>query len=149
MKGTVIMGIIALIGLIGMVVAAAFLIFSEKLSKVKVFVLVTLMIFGLGTSVTAATHFRNETNQAKVTVLKDAGVPELTKYFESNVGMSDIVYNKETKKLIITTNEYPSAENIANMDKNLSKNSKIKSVEFASASQRKQASHIVVIIHLK
>ena len=140
---------IALLGIFGMIVTAFWLVCSEKLSKVKAIMLVTLLIFCAGVSVAAGIHYKNKVNQTKTTVLKDAGVPELTQYFESTVGMSDIVYNKETKKLIIDTNEYSSAENIDNIDKKLAKNSKIKSVEFTATGERKQETRIVVIIHLK
>lgn len=50
---------------------------------------------------------------------------------------------------MIDTNESSDSENITNIDAKLAKNSKIKSVDFTSAGQRKQDSYMVVIIKLK
>ena len=90
-----------------------------------------------------------ERTQNRINTIKEAGVPELADYFQSTVGMSNVSYSKDTKTLVIDTNESSDSENITNIDAKLAKNSKIKSVDFTSAGQRKQDSYMVVIIKLK
>lgn len=96
------------------------------------------------------TYQRKEraTESAKVeAVLKDANLSELQDYFVNKLGADDIAYNKETKKVIIDTNESSQVNEIAAIDKELAKNDKIKSVEFTRAGGK--GGLIILIINLK
>lgn len=81
------------------------------------------------------------------TIFKETGLSDLQSYFENDLGIDDITYNKETKKIIIDTNESSYAENIAKIDKRLAKNDNIKSVEFTRAGGK--GGLIILIINLK
>lgn len=81
------------------------------------------------------------------TIFKETGLSDLQSYFENELGIDDITYNKETKKIIIDTNESSYAENIAKIDKRLAKNDNIKSVEFTRAGGK--GGLIILIINLK
>ena len=81
------------------------------------------------------------------TILKDANLSDLQGYFENELGIDDIAYNKETKKVIIDTNKDSYTDNIAKIDKKLAKNANIKSVDFAQTSGRGES--IILIINLK
>lgn len=89
-----------------------------------------------------------QTKSANIeTIFKETGLSDLQSYFENELGIDDITYNKETKKIIIDTNESSYAENIAAIDKELAKNAKIKSVEFTRAGGK--GGLIILIINLK
>lgn len=88
------------------------------------------------------------TKSAKVeTIFKETGLSDLQSYFENELGIDDIIYNKETKRIIIDTNESSSADTIAKIDDKLAKNDKIKSVEFTRADGK--GGLIILIINLK
>ena len=89
-----------------------------------------------------------QTKSAKVeTIFKETGLSDLQSYFENELGIDDIIYNKETKRIIIDTNESSSADTIAKIDDKLAKNDKIKSVEFTRADGK--GGLIILIINLK
>ena len=81
------------------------------------------------------------------TIFKETGLSDLQSYFENDLGIDDITYNKETKKIIIDTNESSYAENIAKIDKRLAENANIKSVNFTRAGGK--GGSIILIINLK
>lgn len=88
------------------------------------------------------------TKSAKVeTIFKETGLSDLQSYCENELGIDDIIYNKETKRIIIDTNESSSADTIAKIDDKLAKNDKIKSVEFTRADGK--GGLIILIINLK
>lgn len=80
-------------------------------------------------------------------ILKEANLSELQNYIINELGADDIAYNKETKKVIIDTNESSQVNEIAAIDKELAKNDKIKSVEFTRAGGK--GGLIILIINLK
>lgn len=80
-------------------------------------------------------------------ILKETHLSDSQSYFENELGVDDIVYNKESKKLIIDTGESSTAENIAKIDEKLAQNDKIKSVEFTRAGGK--GGLIILIINLK
>jgi len=116
--------------------------------KTDMFLSVLILIFMISAGV-AGVAADVERTQTHINTIQEAGVPELADYFQSTVGMSDVSYNKDTKTLVIDTTESSNSENIIDVDAKLAKNSKIKSVDFTSAGQRKQGTHMVVVIKLK
>ena len=109
---------------------------------------IVLMIFIMILPADAIGREREATESAKVkAVLKDANLSELQNYFINELDADDIVYNKETKKVIIHTNEGSQVDEIAAIDKELAKNDKIKSVEFTRAGGK--GGLIILIINLK
>ena len=116
--------------------------------KTDMFLSVLILIFMISAGV-AGVASDVERTQTHINTIQEAGVPELADYFQSTVGMSDVSYNKDTKTLVIDTTESSNSENIIDVDAKLAKNSKIKSVDFTSAGQRKQGTHMVVVIKLK
>lgn len=116
--------------------------------KTDMFLSVLILIFMISAGV-ASVAADVERTQTHINTIQEAGVPELADYFQSTVGMSDVSYNKDTKTLVIDTTESSNSENIIDVDAKLAKNSKIKSVDFTSAGQRKQGTHMVVVIKLK
>ena len=80
-------------------------------------------------------------------ILKEANLSDLQNYIINELGADDIAYNKETKKVIIDTSKSSYAENIAEIDKRLAKNDKIKSVEFTRADGK--GGPLILIINLK
>ena len=80
-------------------------------------------------------------------ILKEANLSDLQNYIINELGADDIAYNKETKKVIIDTNESSQVNEIAAIDKELAKNDKIKSVEFTRAGGK--GGLIILIINLK
>ena len=81
------------------------------------------------------------------TIFKETGLSDLQSYFKNDIGIDDIIYNKETKRIIIDTNESSSADTIAKIDDKLAKNDKIKSVEFTRADGK--GGPLILIINLK
>lgn len=116
--------------------------------KTDMFLSVLILIFMISAGV-AGVAADVERTQTHINTIQEAGVPELADYFQSTVGMSEVSYNKDTKTLVIDTTESSNSENIIDVDAKLAKNSKIKSVDFTSAGQRKQGTHMVVVIKLK
>ena len=116
--------------------------------KTDMFLSVLILIFMISAGVVGVAADVERT-QTHINTIQEAGVPELADYFQSTVGMSDVSYNKDTKTLVIDTTESSNSENIIDVDAKLAKNSKIKSVDFTSAGQRKQGTHMVVVIKLK
>ena len=109
---------------------------------------IILMLWLIIAPVSAISREREATESAKVeAVLKDANLSELQDYFVNKLGADDIAYNKETKKVIIDTNESSQVNEIAAIDKELAKNDKIKSVEFTRAGGK--GGLIILIINLK
>ena len=109
---------------------------------------IVFIIFLIIVSGTVYQREEKATESAKVeAVLKDANLSELQDYFVNKLGADDIVYNKETKKVIIDTNESSQVNEIAAIDKELAKNDKIKSVEFTRAGGK--GGLIILIINLK
>ena len=89
-----------------------------------------------------------QTKSANIeTIFKETGLSDLQSYFENELGIDNIIYNKETKRIIIDTNESSSADTIAKIDDKLAKNAKIKSVEFTRAGGK--GGLIILIINLK
>lgn len=109
---------------------------------------IALMFFIIIVPASVISREREATESAKVkAVLKDANLSELQDYFVNKLGADDIAYNKETKKVIIDTNESSQVNEIAAIDKELAKNDKIKSVEFTRAGGK--GGLIILIINLK
>ena len=109
---------------------------------------IALMFFIIIVPASVISREREATESAKVeAVLKDANLSELQDYFVNKLGADDIAYNKETKKVIIDTNESSQVNEIAAIDKELAKNAKIKSVEFTRAGGK--GGLIILIINLK
>lgn len=109
---------------------------------------IALMFFIIIVPASVISREREATESAKVeAVLKDANLSELQDYFVNKLGADDIAYNKETKKVIINTNESSQVNEIAAIDKELAKNNKIKSVEFTRAGGK--GGLIILIINLK
>lgn len=109
---------------------------------------IALMLFIIIVPASTISREREATESAKVeAVLKDANLSELQDYFVNKLGADDIVYNKETKKIIIDTSESSQVNEIAAIDKELAKNDKIKSVEFTRAGGK--GGLIILIINLK
>lgn len=109
---------------------------------------IALMFFIIIVPASVISREREATESAKVeAVLKDANLSELQDYFVNKLGADDIAYNKETKKVIIDTSKSSYAENIAEIDKRLAKNDKIKSVEFTRADGK--GGPLILIINLK
>lgn len=109
---------------------------------------IALMFFIIIVPASIISRERETTESAKVeAVLKDANLSELQDYFVNKLGADDIAYNKETKKVIIDTNESSQVNEIAAIDKELAKNDKIKSVEFTRAGGK--GGLIILIINLK
>lgn len=109
---------------------------------------IALMFFIIIVPASVISREREATESAKVeAVLKDANLSELQDYFVNKLGADDIAYNKETKKVIIDTNESSQVNEIASIDKELAKNDKIKSVEFTRAGGK--GGLIILIINLK
>lgn len=109
---------------------------------------IALMLFIIIAPASAIGREREAAESAKVeAVLKDANLSELQDYFVNELGADDIAYNKETKKVIIDTNESSQVNEIAAIDKELAKNDKIKSVEFTRAGGK--GGLIILIINLK
>ena len=109
---------------------------------------IALMFFIIIVPASVISREREATESAKVeAVLKDANLSGLQDYFVNKLGADDIAYNKETKKVIIDTNESSQVNEIAAIDKELAKNDKIKSVEFTRAGGK--GGLIILIINLK
>ena len=109
---------------------------------------IAFMLFIIIAPASVISREREATESAKVeAVLKDANLSELQDYFVNKLGADDIAYNKETKKVIIDTNESSQVNEIAAIDKELAKNDKIKSVEFTRAGGK--GGLIILIINLK
>ena len=109
---------------------------------------IAFMLFIIIMPASVISREREATESAKVeAVLKDANLSELKSYFINELGADDIAYNKETKKVIIDTNESSQVNEIAAIDKELAKNDKIKSVEFTRAGGK--GGLIILIINLK
>lgn len=109
---------------------------------------IILMLWLIIAPTSAISREREATESAKVeAVLKDANLSELQDYFVNKLGADDIAYNKETKKVIIDTNESSQVNEIAAIDKELAKNDKIKSVEFTRADGK--GGPLILIINLK
>ena len=140
--------IICMTSVMAAFVAGLVLALNKFSPKKDMFVSILILVF---TSIAGVAGVASDVERTlnRINTIKEAGVPELADYFQSTVGMSNVSYSKDTKTLVIDTNESSDSENITNIDAKLAKNSKIKSVDFTSAGQRKQDSYMVVIIKLK
>ena len=119
--------------------------------NIEGFLLFTGVLSGLTLLITFPTLYginMNATESTKTeTILKKANLSDLQSYFENELGIDDIAYNEETKKVIIDTNESSYVDNIVKIDKRLAKNDKIKSVDFTRAGGK--GGLIILIINLK
>lgn len=121
-------------------------IFTSFLTIVYIVMAVTFVI--TGSMKRDQMKIEERTKSAKVEIIfKETGLSDLQSYFENELGIDDIIYNKETKRIIIDTNESSSADTIAKIDDKLAKNDKIKSVEFTRADGK--GGLIILIINLK
>lgn len=146
--------LIALIGFFGPLLIFGIL----KLTKrnlgnhpaIGCFLMIIAIISGLTLviMVSGLSQDSNDTSKPTKTeiVLKEANLTDLQGYIANNLNSYKAVYNKETKKVIIDTDEISDIDNIAEIDKKLAKNDKIKSVEFTN---RGKSSRIILIINLK
>ena len=140
--------IIGMTSVMAAFVTGLVLVLNNFHQKKDMFLSVLIMVFMISAGVAGIAADVQRT-QNRINTIQEAGVPELADYFQSTVGMSNVSYSKDTKTLVIDTNESSDSENITNIDAKLAKNSKIKSVDFTSAGQRKQDTYMVVIIKLK
>lgn len=123
--------------------------------NIDIFLSVVMFISGITLGiffmiVPAATYGRHEEaikSAKNEKILKEANLSDLQNYIINELGANDIAYNKETKKVIIDTSKSSYAENIAEIDKRLAKNGKIKSVEFTRADGK--GGPLILIINLK
>lgn len=154
-----IIGLLSLIGFFGPLLILAIL----KLTKrnldnhpkidgfMALVMFISVIVLILWIIIVPGTTYQREERATEVTnvetVLKETNLSELQDYFVNKLGADNIVYNKETKKVIIDTNESSQINEIAAIDKELAKNDKIKSVEFTRAGGK--GGLIILIINLK
>ena len=120
-------------------------IFTSILTIVYIAMAITFVI--TGSMKRDQMKIEEQTKSANIeTIFKETGLSDLQSYFENDIGIDKIIYNKETKRIIIDTNESSSADTIAAIDKKLAKNTNIKSVDFTN---NDDDSEIILIINLK
>lgn len=121
-------------------------IFTSFLTIVYIVMAVTFVI--TGSMKQDQMKIEEQTKSANIeTIFKETGLSDLQSYFENDIGIDKIIYNKETKRIIIDTNESSSADTIAKIDDELAKNDKIKSVDFTQTGGG--GGSVILIINLK